>query len=237
MRLRPRRLNTAIAALFMIGSFGFALGAVGVYASAVGPKADAVTFFVSSILFTIASFWQLVQSQSPAAATGTAHDDERQRVRFLAWLPRDKVWLAAATQFPGTLFFNGTTYWAITVALDNSQYDQVVWRPDFYGSILFIVSSTFALIALGRPAWRPSEAAWWVGWLNMIGSIAFMASAIGAFVIPRTSSAVDLTLADRGTFVGAVCFFAGALLAIPAWRQAGRSATGARDDLSAAGAG
>ena len=204
MRLRPRRLNTAIAALFMIGSFGFALGCTSAYASAVGPTADAVTFFVSSIFFTTASFWQLVQSQSPAvAATGTARDDERQPVRFLAWLPHDRGWLAAATQFPGTLFFNGTTFWAITVAVSNSQYDKVVWRPDFYGSILFLVSSAFAILALGRIwRWRPREAAWWVAWLNMIGSVAFMASAIGAFVIPRTDAAVDLTLADRGTLRG-----------------------------------
>ena len=131
MRLRPRRLNTAIAALFMIGSFGFALGCVSAYASAVGPTADAVTFFVASLFFTTASFCQLVQSQSPGvAATGTGRDDERQPVRFLAWLPHDKGWLAAATQFPGTLFFNGTTFWAITVAVSNSQYDKVVWRPD-----------------------------------------------------------------------------------------------------------
>ena len=160
MRLRPRRLNSAIAALFMIGSFGFALGCVSVYAAAVGPTADAVTFFVSSIFFTGASFWQLVQSQTPAAAaTGTARDEERQRVRFLAWLPRDRSWLAAATQFPGTLFFNGTTFWAITIAVSDSQYDKVVWRPDFYGSVLFLVSSVFALLALGRLlAWRPREA-------------------------------------------------------------------------------
>ena len=177
-----------------------------------------------------------MQSQSPSvAASGTARDVERQRVRFLAWLPRDKGWLAAATQFPGTLFFNGTTFWAITVALDNSQYDKVVWRPDFYGSILFLVSSAFAILALGRiRTWRPREAAWWVAWLNMIGSIAFMASAIGAFVIPRTDSAVDLTIADRGTLVGAVCFFVGALLAIPAWRQAGEAAAAAGGGEAAA---
>ncbi len=226
MRLRPRRLNTAIAALFMIGSFGFALGSTGTYASAVGAQADAVTFFVSSIFFTTASFWQLVQSQSPAVgATGTARDDRRQPVRFLAWLPHDRAWLAAATQFPGTLFFNGTTFWAITIAVSNSQYDRVVWRPDFFGSILFLVSSAFAVLALGRVfTWRPREAAWWVAWLNMIGSIAFMASAIGAYVIPKTDAAVDLTLADRGTLLGAVCFFLGALLAIPAWQRAGASA-------------
>lgn len=226
--MRPRRLNAAIAVLFMIGSFGFVLGSTGAYASAVGPTPDAVTFFVSSIFFTTASFWQLVQSQSPAmTSTGTARDDERQRLRFLAWLPHDKAWLAAATQFPGTLFFNGTTFWAITIAVSNSQYDQVVWRPDFYGSILFLVSSALAILALGRLlTWRPRSAAWWAAWLNMVGSIAFMASAIGAFVIPRTETAVDLTLADRGTWLGAVCFFAGALLAFPAWRQAGEAAGG-----------
>ena len=225
MRLRPRRLNTAIAALFMIGSAGFALGALSFYASAVGPRADAATFFVASIFFTGASIWQLVQSQSPAVApTGTARDDERQHLRFLAWLPRDKSWLAAATQFPGTLFFNGTTFWAMTVAMSNSQYDQVVWRPDFYGSILFLVSSTFAILALGRiRTWRLREAAWWVARLNLLGSIAFMASAIGAFVLPRTETAVDLTIADRGTLVGAVCFFLAALLSLPAWRQAGEA--------------
>ena len=63
-----------------------------------------------------------------------------------------------------------------------------------------------------------------MAWLNMVGSIAFMASAIGAFVIPRTDSAVDLTLADRGTLVGAVCFFLGAALMLPAFRQAGEAA-------------
>jgi hypothetical protein len=215
-----------MATLFAIGSFGFALGSTPAYASAVGPNADAVTFFVSSIFFTLASFGQLVQSQSPGmTASGTPRDDARGPLRLIAWLPHDRGWLAAATQFPGTLFFNGTTFWAITVAVSNSQYDKVVWRPDFYGSILFLVSSTLAILALGRLfRWRPREAAWWVAWVNMIGSVFFMLSAIGAYVIPRTGYAVDLTLADRGTFAGAVCFFLGALLAVPAWRQAGRAA-------------
>ena len=226
--MRPRRLNATIAVLFMIGSFGFALGATSSYASAVGPTLDAVTFFVSSIFFTSASFLQLVQSQSPATlATGTAHDDRRQPLRFLAWLPHDKAWLGAATQFPGTLFFNGTTFWAITVAVDNSQYDHVVWRPDFYGSVLFLIASSFGILAVGKLlSWRPREVSWWVAWLNMVGSIAFMASATGAFVIPRTGYAVNLTLADRGTLLGAVCFLLGAALMFPAFRQAGRVAAG-----------
>ena len=151
--MSPRRLNTAVATLFMIGSLGFALGSTSFYSSAVGPTPDAVTFFVASIFFTSASLLQLLQSQSPAMApAGTSRDDERGRVRLLAWLPRDKGWLAAATQFPGTLFFNGTTFWAMTIAVTNSQYDEVVWRPDFYGSVLFLVSSLFAILAVGPAA-------------------------------------------------------------------------------------
>jgi hypothetical protein len=235
----PRRLNAVMATLFMTGSFGFALGSTSFYASAVGPTPDAVTFFVASVFFTSASFLQLVQSQSPAmAATGTPRDDERQHLKLLAWLPRDKGWIAAAVQFPGTLYFNVTTFWAITVVMDSSRYDDVVWRPDFYGSVLFIVSSFFGILAAGRLfSWRPRQAAWWAAWLNMVGAIAFMASAIGAFVIPRTSAAVDLSLADRGTWVGAVCFFLGALLAIPAFRQAGDAAARAAGGGAAATAG
>ena len=75
LRVRPHRLNTAIATLFIVGSVGFALGSTEAYASAVGVTADAVTFFVASIFFTSASFLQLVQSQSPEmAAGGRGHD-------------------------------------------------------------------------------------------------------------------------------------------------------------------
>jgi hypothetical protein len=228
MSMRPRRLNTAIAALFMIGATGFALGAVPAYATAVGAVADAVTFFAASIFFTVASFGQLVQSQSPAmAATGTARDDRRQAVRWYAFLPHDKAWLAAATQFPGTLFFNATTFLAMAQGLSATRYDRVVWRPDFYGSILFLVSSTYAIVALGRfLSWRPRAAGWRIAWLNMAGSIAFMASALAAFVLPRTDTAVSLAWANGGTFVGAVCFFAGAWLTVPAFRPVVRPASG-----------
>ncbi len=222
MRLRPRRLNTTVMTLFMIGSACFAAGTVPAYAAAVGSTADAVTFFAGSLFFTTASFGQLLQSQSPhMASTGTARDDEPQPISLLAWLPSQRVWLAAVTQFPGTLFFNVTTFRAIVTATDASNYDHVVWRPNFFGCILFLISSTFAILAVGRLlSWRPRSADWRIAWLNMIGSIAFMASAIGALIMPDTGSAVDAHLANNGTFVGAVCFLLGALLAIPAWRAA-----------------
>jgi hypothetical protein len=50
----------------------------------------------------------------------------------------------------------------------------------------------------------------------MVGSIAFMASALAAYVIPATGDLLDAALANGGTFVGALCFFWGArLLLVP----------------------
>ena len=111
MRAAPVRLNSAIAWLFLIGSACFALGTIPAYVDAVGTQADAATFFLGSIFFTSASFCQLVQSQSPAM-TGVDGDGQHRRapIRLLAWHPRDRAWLAAATQFPGTLFFNVSTF-------------------------------------------------------------------------------------------------------------------------------
>ena len=228
LRARPRRLNTAIAVLFMIGSLGFALGSTGFYAGAVTYAADAVTFFVASLFFTAASFLQLVQSQSPAMAPDAGDDHRSAAVHLLAWRPRDLAWWAAAVQFPGTLYFNVTTFQAIGTSTRSTQYDAVVWRPDFYGSILFIVSSVCGVLAVGHLlAWKPRDAGWRIAWLNMLGSVFFMASAVAAFVVPDASAPVNVQVDDRGTWLGAVCFFVAALLMIPAWARARREAAAA----------
>jgi hypothetical protein len=62
----------------------------------------------------------------------------------------------------------------------------------------------------------------------MVGSVFFMMSAISAFVIPMTGSEVDPRWANLGTLLGAVCFFLGAALLIPAWREASASGRGAQ---------
>jgi hypothetical protein len=50
-----------------------------------------------------------------------------------------------------------------------------------------------------------------------------MASAIASFVLPSTDTLLDLSLANAGTLLGAVCFLIGAALMLPAWRDAVRS--------------
>jgi hypothetical protein len=226
VRAEPARLNSTIASLFMLGASCFALGAIPAYIHAVGAAADAMTFFLGSIFFTSASYCQLLQAQSPGM-TGVdgRHQHTRIRAQPWAWRPRDKNWLAAATQFPGTLFFNISTFAATVNNLTAAEADRHVWRPDVFGSVLFLVASGYAISALGVGFWglRLRVLPWWIAWLNMLGSVAFMASALASFVLPSTDTLLDIPLANAGTFLGAVCFLIAAALMLPAWRASVRS--------------
>ena len=221
MTVRPARLNAAIAILFVVGSACFVIGSVPAYLDAVGGPIDGVTYFVGSIFFTSASYCQLVQAQSPATTgVDTVGQHRPAPVRLWGWLPHDRAWLAAASQFPGTLFFNISTLAALTHNATAAESDRYVWRPDFFGSVLFLVSSAFGILALGRfLRWDRPSLPWRIAWINMVGSVLFMASAIGSYVLPdgeMVSEAVDTV----GTGLGAICFLWGAALMLSAWREA-----------------
>ena len=226
MTVRPAGLNKAIACLFIVGSALFVLGSVPAYANAAGTTADSITYFVGSIFFTLASFSQLLQAQTPAMTEIDAESQYRRApVRVKAWLPHDRNWLAAITQFPGTLFFNISTFAALIHNLTVKQQDRRIWRPDFYGSTLFLVASVFAILAIGRfLSFRPRSLPWWIAWLNMIGSILFMASALASYVLPATAEYINSQISIAGTLLGAACFLFGAILMFPAWRHLVREA-------------
>lgn len=232
MAVRPVALNTAIAWLFVVGSALFAVGSVPSYINAVGTTADSVTYFVGSIFFTAASFAQLLQAQTPAMTDVDVNSQyARAPVRFRAWLPHDRNWLAAITQFPGTLFFNISTFAALLQNTTVKAEDRRVWRPDYYGSTLFLIASVFAILALGRLfTFRPRSLPWWIAWLNMLGSIFFMASALTSFVLPSTGDVINDSVALGGTLLGAVCFLVGAILMLPAWQLAVRATEPARPE-------
>jgi hypothetical protein len=232
MMARPIVLNSAIAWLFIIGSALFALGSVPAYVNAVGATADSVTYFVGSIFFTAASFAQLVQAQTPAMTIVSADSEStRAEVRLWAWLPHDHNWLAAITQFPGTLFFNISTLAALAHNATAKQEDRRVWRPDIYGSTLFLAASVFAIIAVGRfRSFQPRSFPWCIAWLNMIGSIFFMISALASYVLPTTNELINSPVSVAGTLLGALCFLVGAILMFPAWRDAVRAAQPSRPE-------
>ncbi|WP_166874402.1 YrhK family protein [Salinibacterium sp. ZJ450] len=186
---------------FAIGSLCFAVGAVPFYAQAVGPVTTNVTFFVGAIFFTLAALIQLALSGRLPPRGGTDRAD--------GW-----DWWAAAVQFAGTLFFNLSTSEALITAVISQTRVASGWRPDVFGSICFLVASAFAVIATTDRdgPWAPRKQTWWSTWLNMLGSVFFGISAVGAFVIPSTGDLASLFWANAGTFLGALCFLAAALL-------------------------
>ncbi|MGA3360073.1 MAG: hypothetical protein ABSC87_07690, partial [Halobacteriota archaeon] len=55
----------------------------------------------------------------------------------------------------------------------------------------------------------------WITALNLLGSVAFGVSAIASYVVPTTGLPINVALVNLGTFVGALCFFIGAVLLLP----------------------
>ena len=196
---------------FAIGSICFALGALPGYTQLVGVTADDATYAVGSVFFTIAALVQLLLS--PRFKRGSW--------RSAAW----SDWWSAAVQFAGTLLFNLSTFSALFTGLTAQQQNRAIWQPDAYGSVAFLVASLLAVHAttITDRLWDPTSRTWEVTWLNLVGSLAFGVSAIAGYVSPNTGHVAHAELANLGTFVGALCFLAGALLTSPRPDPAGRA--------------
>jgi len=186
-----------MALCFALGSTCFLIGPFPGYASLVGDAADGITFFVGSILFTIGGALQ----------------------SWLAWPARHVhgegrggFW-AALIQSAGTLFFNVTTYQAMHTAVSSSEYNKLVWRPDWRGSICFLVSGAIAYRVSPRHGWLPARegSGWWQPAVNLLGCVFFGISAVAGYVVPSTGSILDQAAANWNTSLGATCFLACAL--------------------------
>jgi hypothetical protein len=189
-----------MALCFALGSACFFVGPFPGYAKLVGESADAVTFFAGSILFTIGGALQ----------------------SWLAWPDRRDedggraAWWAAIIQSAGTLFFNVTTYQALHTALTSPEYNKLVWRPDWRGSVCFLVSGAIAYRASPRDSrhrWLPVRrgAGWWQPAVNLLGCIFFGVSAVAGYVVPSTGAMLDQAAANWNTSLGAACFLACAI--------------------------
>jgi hypothetical protein len=189
-----------MALCFALGSTCFLIGPFPGYANLVGDTADAITFFVGSILFTTGGGLQ----------------------SWLAWPARHSsgggaaAWWSAIIQSAGTLFFNITTYQALHIAVTSSEYNKLVWRPDWRGSICFLVSGAIAYRASPRHAWHawlPTRggAGWWQPAVNLLGCIFFGISAVAGYVVPSTGSMLSQAACNWNTALGAACFLACAL--------------------------
>jgi hypothetical protein len=140
----------------------------------------------------------------------------RGSLRLVSWEPHRIDWWSSGVQLVGTVFFNATTWRALSTAVDAPSYDQVVWRPDAYGSICFLVSGYLAHVEVSggwlRTAPRTLEGV--LVAVNLFGCVAFAISALAAYVL-QSGDPVAVNLANIATSVGALAFLVGAVLLLP----------------------
>lgn len=188
--------------LFVIGSSLFAIATAPGFAMVGGAGAANLLCFIGSWFFTSAALIQLLLSRPSQSRSWRARS-----VRIELF--------SAATQFIGTLRFNistGAALWAHRIPARR----HFVWWPDATGSVSFLVSGALGVAAVsltvGVVALKSRE--WLAAWINMVGCIAFGASAASAF-ITKKGVTEDAWVANVGTFLGALCFLVAALITLP----------------------
>jgi hypothetical protein len=224
----PGQLNWWIGTIFAVGSLLFAAGSV---LSLVPGWAEACRlssrevnafFFIGSIPFTIAAYLQLYQvANTPRFQEyeflASAQSCLKRRRMLIGWRPTDIGWLSSALQLVGTLLFNLNTFNALNPSLTWLQQDREIWAPDFIGSLFFLASGTLAFIETCHAwwAWKPTSLSWWVTFVNLLGCIGFMISALFAYVPPGSPHLDAIWLSTLFTLQGALCFLVGSLLLLP----------------------
>jgi hypothetical protein len=198
----------------MVGSACFAVGSIPMAAAALGSAAPWI-FFVGSLFFTSAAYLQYFEATNEGDAL-----DGTGRTRRLVGVKRDSLgWWASFIQLLGTLAFNVTTL-AGTMVLTGQQAERWVWAPDVVGSVFFLTASWLVIAEthdrIRGMLFRSLESR--IAAVNMLGSIAFGVSAVGAFIVPSSGEVLSLPIVNIFTFIGAVFFFIGAGLLIPAMR-------------------
>jgi hypothetical protein len=184
---RRRRLLRLTGLGFMVGSALFALGVPLSLDPALSPTVGTAVFFAGSVFFTAAALLQLVLSTDELPTLVRRVDEPSWFSHVVR--PRTVDWTASAIQLAGTLWFNVTTLLALLDAAGTGHASaQAVWKPDAYGSVAFLVSSAlaFAPEVRRRRHGHARGRSWAIGALNLVGSVCFGLSAIGAYTVAST---------------------------------------------------
>jgi hypothetical protein len=176
---------------YALGSVCFVLGSTPLYFDHVAEAVTAATFFIGSVFFTTAASVQMLTS--------------RTSLPLFSRHPDRIGWWSASVQWVGTLEFNVSTFAATIVGLTSAQEKRLVWSPDMIGSILFLAASVLGVWAVRMVASTRRDRGMAV--LNLLGSLAFGAAAIAAFVLPTTGEVWNIGIVNAGTALGGICFF------------------------------
>jgi hypothetical protein len=213
---RRRRLLRLTGLGFVVGSALFAVGVPLSLTPSLPLTVGTAVFFAGSIFFTCAGFLQLVLSTEELPAL--VHPAGARSWFTRIGRPRTVDWTASAIQLAGTMWFNVTTFRALADAAGTADAGALaVWKPDAYGSVAFLVSSglAFAPEVRRRRHGHVRDRSWAIGALNLVGSVFFGLSAVGAYTLTATDELLSSWWSNAGTLLGALCFLVGAWLLLP----------------------
>ncbi|MEV8466408.1 hypothetical protein AB0T83_06380 [Fluviibacterium sp. DFM31] len=227
--------NWIIGLVFAIGALLFMLGAgasllpTGWSAAPSGTQI-AVIFFLGSIPFTTAGYLQHFQAANAADFRPDPKDiGQGNGVALIGWHPNNPGWLSTFAQFIGTVAFNFNTFDAITAPSQWVLQDLAIWGPGMIGSLLFLLSGYLAFIEVchGYWAWKPKDLDWTIVSINLLGCVFFLISSLLAFVPPHTEPGWIPVAANALLWLGALCFFIGAVLLMRESAQARKTGASA----------
>ncbi len=212
---RLRRLNWVAAGAFTIGGSLFALGA---WIAQIG-SGDATTaasvYFVGGIFFSVGGYASLLGAINAPRRVGAHGALDLEPWRWWSYEPQRIDWLGTFVLFAGTLAFGISLAHSFLQGLSAQQVNRMIWAPEMVGCILFLISGHLGMVEIGHrflPVFRPRDLGWWIVAINQVGSILFMVSALAAFTMPATDSLVNVSVANWGTLLGALCFAIGGVM-------------------------
>ena len=223
---KTQSYNARIGTSFAVGAFIFALASVLMFCTLQWPALGNLTnvmFFAGSIPFTIAASLQHFQSANLAYSQEISNSGNQETdIAIIGWFPRNAGWWSTFSQWLGTIAFNISTFYAIAPSEKHLIAKLEIWAPNLEGSILFLVSGYLAFIEVGNKfwSWNPKNLSWNAVFINLLGCIAFMLSALLPAVPDKEHIWWIWTYANIYTLIGAVCFFVSALLLVRESRSA-----------------
>lgn len=219
----PKKLSWWIAIAFMIGSALFSLGAaITIFPTLLTPwwhqaSINNLVYFTGSIFFTTGAYMQWLQSiNGDLEAISSDPDVHQTRWHWFGWRPRNLGYLASSTQLIGTILFNVNTGDDFFTGLTTLERDIVIWSPNMFGSICFLLSSVLSYFEVTHRIgyFNLRDFTVWMAIMNFFGSVTFQISAVASFV--EGDGSLWWSFGSYwGTFTGGFFFFIASYLLIP----------------------
>ena len=211
---RLGRINLIAAIAFTFGGSLFALGAALAQTGSASARACDIVYLIGGVFFSTGGYASVLQAINTPTDIDELGSLSAKRWHWWKRLPGNLGWLSAVVLFVGTLFFAVSLVTAFADDLTVRESNGLIWVPDILGCVCFLASGHLALLEVchGRIRLRFDDLGWGIVAINQVGSVLFFAAGVAAYTRPATSEAVNLALANWGTFLGAVCFAIGGVM-------------------------